>query len=319
MMETERKIAVIIPYFGRWPGWIDYFFLSCAGNPSVDWIFPTDCPAPDIGANNLRFVPYTLQEFNNAAGLKLELDLDIRHPYKICDLKPAYGEIFYDLIRDYDFWGYGDLDLVYGDIRKFVPDPYLDNYDIISNHTDFITGHFCLLRNTPEINELFKTGDAYRSAFTDKYYTGFDEQLKKFRINPDPKYLERQQALDRKAHRARYRIIKQIKRFIPAGVHRPASKKSIHFPADFSTIVKNEENAGRIRVSYARTFESDLMLSKQGIINWEIRWKNGVLTRKEEKELCYFHFMLSKSRESFKVNKYRPGLNEFLLSPQGIS
>jgi hypothetical protein len=61
------------------------------------------------------------------------------------------------------------------------------------------------------------------------------------------------------------------------------------------------------------------MLSKQGIINWEIRWKNGVLTRKEEKELCYFHFMLSKSRESFKVNKYRPGLNEFLLSPQGIS
>jgi hypothetical protein len=318
-MNNEKKIAVIIPYFGRWPEWIDYFFLSCINNPSIDWIFPTDCPVPGVGADNLRFVPLTLQDLNEIAGLKLDLYLDIRYPYKICDLRPAYGEIFNDLIRDYDFWGYGDLDLVYGNIRKFVPDPSLDNYDIISNHTDFITGHFCLLRNTPEINELFKTGGTYRSAFKDKYYTGFDEQLKKFRINPYPKYLERQLALDRKAHRTKYRILKQIKRYLPTGIRLSAGKNPIHSPDDFSSIVKNAENTSRIRVSYARTFESDLMLIKQGIKNWEMTWKNGVLANKESKELCYFHFILSKSRESFKVKKYQPGINEFMLSPQGIS
>jgi hypothetical protein len=61
------------------------------------------------------------------------------------------------------------------------------------------------------------------------------------------------------------------------------------------------------------------MLIKQGIKNWEMTWKNGVLANKESKELCYFHFILSKSRESFKVKKYQPGINEFMLSPQGIS
>ena len=66
------------------------------------------------------------------------------------------------------------------------------------------------------------------------------------------------------------------------------------------------------------TFESDLMLSKQGKMHWEITWKDGLLTNKEEQELLYFHFILSKRQGSFKVMEYQPGLNEFTLTPGGI-
>ena len=145
-----KKIGVIIPFFGKWPEWFDYFLHSCIHNPTIDWIFPNDCELPGIAADNLKFIPYQLREFNKKASEILEFDIQLEHPYKICDFKPTYGEIFNELIKGYDFWGYGDLDLIYGDIRSFYTEQLLERYDILSNHEEFITGHFCLLRNNTE-------------------------------------------------------------------------------------------------------------------------------------------------------------------------
>jgi hypothetical protein len=266
----------------------------------------------------LKIVPFTLKDFNEIAGSKTGLDLNIQHPYKICDLKPAYGEIFDQLIEGYDFWGYGDLDLVYGNIMSFFPEAELDRFDIISNHPDFITGHFCMLRNTPGIKGLYRTGNAYRTSFAAKYYTGFDEQRKNFRINPDPRFLYRDQKLDRKGHRVRYRMSKRIGKLIPARIRLPSGSIFSGGMRDFSSIVRFAEKTDQLRVSYRKIFESDLMLSKLGKMNWEITWKDGSLTNKENQELLYFHFILSKRQGAFRVMEYRPGLNEFTLTPGGI-
>lgn len=317
-MNQGKKIAIIIPYFGQWPEWIDYFLLSCEANPSINWIFPTDCTLPGTQAKNLRFVPYSLTEFNKTANEKTGLDLNIPHPYKICDLKPAYGEIFQDLLDGYDFWGYGDLDLVYGNIREYFPDEFLEEFDIISNHEDFVTGHLCLLKNTPEIIELYKTGNAFISAFSDQYYTGFDEQLKKNKINPNPNYLKDERERDRQVHISGFRLIQKLKRFIPVKFKPSRGHINNAELNDFSSIVREADRKGQIRVSCSKRFESDLMLAKQGERDWEARWSNGSLKNKEAKDLLYFHFILSKDLESFKVMKYDEGINEFRITSEGI-
>ena len=164
-MNNKHKICIVIPYFGTWPEWINYFLLSCKYNPSVDWQFFTDCGVPEVSSKNLTFHHTTLTEFNKLASNQLNLELSIKNPYKLCDLKPAYGLIFQDYLKNYDFWGYGDIDLIYGDIETFITSHLLDTYDIISNHKDFVAGHFCLLRNTPGINQLFMKGAYYKKAF----------------------------------------------------------------------------------------------------------------------------------------------------------
>ena len=46
-------------------------------------------------------------------------EFDPSDPYKLCDLKPAYGHIHERDIAGYRFFGYGDIDIVYGQISDF--------------------------------------------------------------------------------------------------------------------------------------------------------------------------------------------------------
>lgn len=42
----QAKIAMIVPYFGKWPEWMDLYLYSCSKNPQVDFLFFTDCLVP---------------------------------------------------------------------------------------------------------------------------------------------------------------------------------------------------------------------------------------------------------------------------------
>lgn len=42
----QAKIAMIVPYFGKWPEWMDLYLYSCSKNPQVDFLFFTDCLMP---------------------------------------------------------------------------------------------------------------------------------------------------------------------------------------------------------------------------------------------------------------------------------
>ena len=55
--------------------------------------------------------------------------ITLHTPYKLCDYKPAYGEIFAPELSGYDFWGYGDMDLVFGDLRAYFTEDKLRKYD----------------------------------------------------------------------------------------------------------------------------------------------------------------------------------------------
>ena len=46
--------------FGPWPTWTDLYLASCAANPEVRWVIPTDQPLPDNRPENVDFLPMTL-------------------------------------------------------------------------------------------------------------------------------------------------------------------------------------------------------------------------------------------------------------------
>ena len=122
-----KKILLILPYFGKWPVWFDAFLTSVDKNDTIDWLIPTDCLIPESYPANITFLKTTLKEINVLINSTIQCNVTISAK-KFCDLKPAFGEIFQEYITSYDFWGITDLDIIYGDIRKFITNELLNKY-----------------------------------------------------------------------------------------------------------------------------------------------------------------------------------------------
>ncbi|MGX9728408.1 MAG: DUF6625 family protein [Candidatus Electronema sp. VV] len=152
-----KKIVLIATYFGNLPFWFPAFQFSCKYNQNITWIIFTDSSKPAGCPDNLIFIKLSLFDFCEIASKKIGrgVNLSKKFLYKICDFKPAFGLIYEDYLQEYDFWGHCDLDIVWGKIDDFVNDEIIKNYDIITSRIKQISGHFCLYRNTNEINSLF--------------------------------------------------------------------------------------------------------------------------------------------------------------------
>jgi len=174
--KMEKTIAIITCWYGPYPWYFSYFIRSCEYNPTVDFIIVTDNQEliPDK-PNNVKIIHKPFDELRADFSERLEFPVNLEFPYKLCDFKPAYGYLFPDIVEKYDFWGMGDLDIVYGDIRAFMTDEILNTYDIVNSRHDFISGTFCLFRNNEYINTLFKQSKDYKSIFSTSVYGGFDE------------------------------------------------------------------------------------------------------------------------------------------------
>ena len=59
--------------------------------------------------------------------------------------------MFQEYIKEYDFWGFGDVDLIHGRILFFLPDELFANYDRLLD-----CGHLTFIRNNEENNLFFK-------------------------------------------------------------------------------------------------------------------------------------------------------------------
>ncbi|MGX8712353.1 MAG: DUF6625 family protein [bacterium] len=149
-----KSIAIIIPYFGSWPPWVGLFFESCRRNATINFIFFTDCEPPVLDAPNIYFNRTCFIEYCKKASNILGVEFHSNRPYKLCDLRPFYGFIHQDILKGYDFWGFGDIDLVWGDIRKFYTEDILQKNDVLSTHADRLSGHLTLIRNTQYYTQL---------------------------------------------------------------------------------------------------------------------------------------------------------------------
>jgi hypothetical protein len=175
-MKEEKSIAIVTCWYGKYPWYFPYFIHSCSYNPTVDFIIITD--NQDTISNkpeNVKIVYKTLEEIKSVASQKLGFTVTIDNAYKLCDFKPTYGLLFSEILQKYDFWGHGDIDMVYGDIRGFMTETILENHDIISSRKDIITGTFCLYRNNEQMKTLFMQSRDYKKVMTNLEHFSFGE------------------------------------------------------------------------------------------------------------------------------------------------
>lgn len=170
-----KSIVLINVFFGRFPWYFNLFLKSCSTNSTIVFFIFTDQESPKNCPSNVRIVTFSLEKFNHLASEKLDLDIKIKYAYKLCDFKPVYGIIFSDYLKDYEYWGITDIDLIFGRIREFITDEMLTNHEVISVRNDYPTGSFMIFENSEKINWLFKKSKDYVKIFTSDEHYCFDE------------------------------------------------------------------------------------------------------------------------------------------------
>lgn len=170
-----KKIGLINIYMGAFPWFFKLFLKSCEANPTVDFFLFTDNVIDYKVGDNIKVIPFTLLDFNALATQKLGLDIKVEKGYKLCDFRPAFGILFAEYLKGYDFWGITDIDVVYGRIREFLTDEILEKYDTICVRHAFITACCMLYKNSEYINNLYKKSKDYEMIFTTAKNYAFDE------------------------------------------------------------------------------------------------------------------------------------------------
>lgn len=169
----QHKIAFIVPYFGKLPNYFNLWLKSAKMNPQVDVFFFTDNEEPQGLSKNIHWVKTTFADVKARAQSLIEFPIVLDQPYKLVDYKPLYGAMFQDYISDYDWWAYGDIDTIWGNLELILKRTE-DEYDKILE-----LGHLTLIRNNERMNSLWhnKVEGAwtYKDAFKSDFIYHFDE------------------------------------------------------------------------------------------------------------------------------------------------
>lgn len=161
------KICIVSVYFGTLPPSFAAWKKSVAANASVDFLLVTDQPVQS-DLPNLRVVS---MQFSELVAYVKELygeDTVLDRPYKLCDYKPAYGEIFEEYLTGCDYYGYCDMDLVFGNLEKL-----LQSYDLPRYDRFLKLGHLCLVKW--EYRYLYKKSSLWEPTCRTSSITIFDE------------------------------------------------------------------------------------------------------------------------------------------------
>ena len=171
-----KSAVLILPYFGKFPDIFPLFLKTAAKNPNINFLIISDSEENIDYPGNVIVLSQTFSEFRELMEKRLGQTIVLEKPYKLCDYKPVNGYVLSEQIKQYDYWGYCDCDLIWGDLYSFIEPLMEKGYDKI-----FASGHLTLYRNTQENNELFRTldeGELFSKISKDNQIYWFDEDYK---------------------------------------------------------------------------------------------------------------------------------------------
>jgi hypothetical protein len=159
-----KKLFISPHFMGPLPNWIEKYWENVAPLAAYgfDWFVPTD--AADFRARCKRYLGVTMPEC-------------FADPRKYSEAQPALAEIYPDVVAGYDFWGYTNLDVVYGRLDRWVTDDLLSTCDVFGNDPNSMCGPFSLLRNNAKVNALYRNVPNWQEIFESPNFHGFDEGL----------------------------------------------------------------------------------------------------------------------------------------------
>ena len=317
----NSKIRLINVFFGKRPAWFSFFIQSCKLNSHIDFIFISDNVYLEnyLVSPNILFVKMTISEFCTLATRKLDTNITILNPYKICDLKPAFGKIFEDYLTNYNFWGYIDIDLILSKLDEIILSDTLQQYDIICGYTDFASGPFCILRNNPLVNNLYSQAFNYKKIFSDPKHYSFDEHI----VKESNKKISTRKGL--------YFLLFLINHILKGNLKTVLVKeeckyrfqwyfkqKTVDIPVDFTEILFKNIKKKKIKVMFKDIISSDASFNRTRLNNWKLLNKNGILYNlMNDSHILIFHFKELKNEKEFIIKDYRPE-KDYYICPGGI-
>lgn len=273
-----HKIALLIPYFGKWPTFMNLFLESCKKNQLIDIIFITDLKPIDNAPKNIKYIQMNFEELKQRIEDKLSLKVPNIKPYKLCDYRPAYGIVFSDELSEYDLWGYGDNDLIYGDLNLFLTDDVLNKHDVFAFRNDHLHGPFTLYKNNDKINSLFKKNEHVNQIFTTKDYLSFDE-------------------------------------FGREGYHLDKNLNLTNYSNDnISVIMLKEQVKGEIKL-YMESHSKEEIYKTKDIIVYD---NGNVYNQKTNEQYAFYHWVLEKRAVWFKYPNWETVPNKYYISETGF-
>lgn len=141
------NIKVIVNYFGTPPGCFQLWLDSCAMNPQIEWLFYTDVDANKYTVPaNVKFAETTLPELKDKIQKLFDYKIRYNSAWDFCALRGTFGLAFSDELVGADYWGWGDCDMVYGDLTPCIK--AMRGADKVMPK-----GHLSFVRNDLKLNE----------------------------------------------------------------------------------------------------------------------------------------------------------------------
>lgn len=174
---NSQKAILVLPYFGSWGPWFDLFLATAGRQDRLDVLLITNSSLPPRLPSNIYVIRSTLGDFQQFAEDTLGTRVALTTPYKLCDLRPMYGYLFAERIRQYKFWAFGDEDILYGDFSNLLAGEMNSDTAVITAYpySLHVAGPLTLIINSEEGRLLFTHGTHWRQALADDRHWGFDE------------------------------------------------------------------------------------------------------------------------------------------------
>jgi|14BtaG_2_1085337.scaffolds.fasta_scaffold02539_6 hypothetical protein len=168
------KVCLFNVYFGELPHWMDFFIQSANHNKGHHFYVFNDKIKEDYQIGNVFVKKIDKSQISEIISHKFGRKYELTNVRKLCDWKTVYGRIFSEISANYDFWGHCDLDIVWGDIDKFLGIEDYEKYDIISGDINRLCGPYNLFKVSKYLDVYNLHGD-WEDILFNRPHVAYDE------------------------------------------------------------------------------------------------------------------------------------------------
>lgn len=169
-MISNLSVCAIVPFFSpaqklgflrskEFPKYFGYFlesFRQC--NPQIHLKIFSDCSFDayqSYRSRNVEFHPLRAKEFSQLIAQTTGLKVDRLSSQQLASLRPAFGTIFADYLKGFKFWGYCQIEMIFGDLDYFLSPERLAEADLLMTRLGW-AGEMMFYRNSLPINSLYR-------------------------------------------------------------------------------------------------------------------------------------------------------------------
>mmetsp|Transcript_57675 Transcript_57675/g.132409 ORF Transcript_57675/g.132409 Transcript_57675/m.132409 type:complete len:601 (-) Transcript_57675:395-2197(-) len=186
----DYRIAMALPWMtqggknAQLPPWLPFFVATASHSALlVDWFifhegaFSASNLPRGLHASNVRFVDLKTGGMASLFGRTMSTALKLpaantsaivsrmrymfqKWPRLVAEYKPAYGSIFNEWFGNYTHWGYSDMDVVLGQVARFIERSELQDHQIVTysfgdTEAVYLRGQWTMHQNIAKVNEIW--------------------------------------------------------------------------------------------------------------------------------------------------------------------